>query len=173
MGMVDTSLAGVLQPELWPIGSKVFVQLLAPRCRGLSQKIHRTELHHRVLIDLHATAILTLPSFSIIRIFHAFLFRSKSRELNATTSLHSVASPYFLVTSQPLSPKLFIMSKEFTPAEVAKHKDADSMMLIIDGNVYDIASKFISFSPMDKGSFPKSVVNYSLVLLASAMMSSI
>ena len=34
------------------------------------------------------------------------------------------------------------MSKEFTAAEVAKNKSEDSMMIIIDGSVYDVASEF-------------------------------
>ena len=34
------------------------------------------------------------------------------------------------------------MSKEFTAAEVAKNKSEDSMMVIIDGSVYDVASEF-------------------------------
>ena len=34
------------------------------------------------------------------------------------------------------------MSKEFTAAEVAKNISEDSMMIIIDGSVYDVASEF-------------------------------
>ncbi|KAJ2891514.1 hypothetical protein MKZ38_000279 [Zalerion maritima] len=38
------------------------------------------------------------------------------------------------------------MSKEFTPAEVAQNKSEKSMMIIIDGSVYDVAS-FIDEHP--------------------------
>lgn len=34
------------------------------------------------------------------------------------------------------------MSKEFTMAEVAKHRSDDSLYLVIDGGVYDVTSKW-------------------------------
>lgn len=46
------------------------------------------------------------------------------------------------------------MSKSFAPAEVSKHKDKDNgIWLIIEGNVYDVTSKYMETASAARASW--------------------